>query len=846
MCNQSYLHNKVKTSMKMLQRILVNMSANNRVSLPVQAIIIGALLTIVIYPDVVLRGATVSNYGQHSAHLNGLSHTELYLERYGRSYHHGLNDSGGAIWQSEPMQQFMTWVLRNGESPYWNRFSGAGSVGPETLVDQKFSPFTILLAIAGGSTTAFHLIWFLLNSLAISSLFYVFVRFFTVSRLAALAGCVVYALNGYNIAQLNSNVSQVYLYFPALLLTLCSYAAHPKVLRFVALIGACLLVFATTFLPVSMLTFVTVYSLAIGFSVSHCIRHEHRIIRYVFPVLSVQVGAALVAFLMLAILYFPIIESFPILKSLSMYKERVFYPASLNNLIALFTPKHFWESYSAIDPSLWSDKSSNYIGNVVFHFGIVPVTVTAAVLTVRFQWRATLVYMAFSILVVALGRVFNVPIISDVIGQIYMFGNIGEQYWWTVIAIVFPVLVAFGFDGIKCNRSGWIPIITVFLIVVLCLIYTGFTYDVPGAGRIVAAVVYVVMAISFVLAAASVIYHLKNSEGESKLMYRFTLLFLIFAELTFYMNHYRYERSDYFENPPKDVQFLREHLGDYRIANYGWRGVPPEYGAAYQIAQIGSMNMNILPTYLTFYQRVFLPDPSQRWGQFVTLHNARDIIPSESDVMFDMMGVKYVLISPAWKKQAEALIKRGYSEVFQTSYISIFENNDVFPRIYAVTRLERGEHTPELLGYSPRDVALTMDDNLLELAKEYGVGLTSVEWGDITIADSVVTLAEYKNTYLQATVDLEQSAVVVLMDNWHPNWRAFVDGKEVYLGLVNESFRGVVMPAGRHILEMEYAPRTLNLAYAVSLLMVLSILLLLFFHRRIDELLTSSHPIISV
>lgn len=70
------------------------------------------------------------------------------------SYHEllvggGYHDNGGASFQSEPMMEFMKNTLSSGQSPYWNPYSSAGAVGPETLVDQKFSLFTICYAILG-------------------------------------------------------------------------------------------------------------------------------------------------------------------------------------------------------------------------------------------------------------------------------------------------------------------------------------------------------------------------------------------------------------------------------------------------------------------------------------------------------------------------------------------------------------------------------------------------------------------------------------------------------------------------------------------------------------------------
>jgi hypothetical protein len=43
------------------------------------------------------------------------------------------NDIGGAIWQSEPMMEFMRHTLWTLDSPYWNPYSAAGSLVQKRL-----------------------------------------------------------------------------------------------------------------------------------------------------------------------------------------------------------------------------------------------------------------------------------------------------------------------------------------------------------------------------------------------------------------------------------------------------------------------------------------------------------------------------------------------------------------------------------------------------------------------------------------------------------------------------------------------------------------------------------------
>ena len=54
------------------------------------------------------------------------------------------------------------------------------------------------------------------------------------------------------------------------------------------------------------------------------------------------------------------------------------------------------------------------------------------------------------------------------------------------------------------------------------------------------------------------------------------------------------------------------------------------------------------------------------------------------------------------------------------------------------------------------------------------------------------------------------------------------------LGRVNEAFRGVPLAAGRHVIEMTYAPRTLALGKALSVLGLMLVAAILLLGRRLD------------
>ena len=70
------------------------------------------------------------------------------------------------------------------------------------------------------------------------------------------------------------------------------------------------------------------------------------------------------------------------------------------------------------------------------------------------------------------------------------------------------------------------------------------------------------------------------------------------------------------------------------------------------------------------------------------------------------------------------------------------------------------------------------------------------------------------------------SRILVVSENYHSNWSAFVDGRETEILRANYVWKGVVVPAGEHEVEFRYFSKTLALsrtATFASLVLILGI-----------------------
>jgi len=84
-------------------------------------------------------------------------------------------------------------------------------------------------------------------------------------------------------------------------------------------------------------------------------------------------------------------------------------------------------------------------------------------------------------------------------------------------------------------------------------------------------------------------------------------------------------------------------------------------------------------------------------------------------------------------------------------------------------------------------------------------------------------VAESRQGRLRGSVTVTWPAFVVFPGNWASGWRARVDGRPVKVLRANLSSKGVMVPSGRHEVEIEYRPRGFAIGGAVSILALLAL-----------------------
>ncbi|HEX7828701.1 MAG TPA: hypothetical protein VF787_03560, partial [Thermoanaerobaculia bacterium] len=115
------------------------------------------------------------------------------------------------------------------------------------------------------------------------------------------------------------------------------------------------------------------------------------------------------------------------------------------------------------------------------------------------------------------------------------------------------------------------------------------------------------------------------------------------------------------------------------------------------------------------------------------------------------------------------------------------------------------------------------------LKTKYVPGMTFIEGEAFTPAPA--RIRGVRETTQSATLDVEASgrAFLVMSVTPHKYWRITIDGVETTAIITNIGYQGVVVPPGRHVVEMRYSNPLIAASAAIS---IASLLALYIFVRR--------------
>lgn len=203
------------------------------------------------------------------------------------------------------------------------------------------------------------------------------------------------------------------------------------------------------------------------------------------------------------------------------------------------------------------------------------------------------------------------------------------------------------------------------------------------------------------------------------------------------------------------------------------------------------------------------PVQQQRWQEF--LDNLNFASP-----MLDIMNVKYLIYDAAQYQQERAAMGERFRPVFTSPDGAeiVVENRQVLPKAWLVPAVFTVPTPSQALSilrspnYDPRQVALV--ETPAPLALEEPGASPAGSAGN-------VRLDKYEGELIILSADVVRNSLLVIGEKYANGWKATVDGKPVEIQRVNYLQRGVYLTPGRHEVRFSFDPISFKLGKWLTL-----------------------------
>lgn len=248
----------------------------------------------------------------------------------------------------------------------------------------------------------------------------------------------------------------------------------------------------------------------------------------------------------------------------------------------------------------------------------------------------------------------------------------------------------------------------------------------------------------------------------------------------------------------------------------------------------GVMRTNVTSIFGLYSPEYFDPLHIRRYAELVSFANAGDkrlgvtrsdvlltsdaSVSAEVDVrrnrFLDLTSTRYLV-----GKINEVETTNNNSLVWEDSQWRILSRASTLPRMYMVYKSETLRGDDQLLSrlFDPQFNVF----NTIVLETDPPAGVTTSE----LLQPSNVLITRYLDNLVESEVVASQAGFLVLTDTWYPGWKAYVDGKETPIMRTNYTFRGVVVPEGKHEVVFSYEPKSVRVGLGITLISSLFVLL---------------------
>jgi hypothetical protein len=197
-------------------------------------------------------------------------------------------------------------------------------------------------------------------------------------------------------------------------------------------------------------------------------------------------------------------------------------------------------------------------------------------------------------------------------------------------------------------------------------------------------------------------------------------------------------------------------------------------------------------------------------GEAQNYHDANILPAGLGSPLLDLLNTRYIIIPSTFPESRTDLntLMATYPAVYRDDRVTVLERPSALPRAWMVHETavaETGAVLPLLAGGTVDYRQTAVVEHAVE-----GLAPSADASGDR------VEIASYGPERIRLDVDSASGGLVVLSEAFYPGWNAYIDGKRADAVRVDYLLRGVVVPAGAHVIEWRFESRSLTIGTLIS------------------------------
>lgn len=679
--------------------------------------------------------------------------------------------------QIYPWKKFTIDQLKQGQIPWWNPYNFSGNPHVANFQTAVFSPFNLLYFVLP-FLDAWSIV-VLLQPLLAGLFMYALLREFSISKSGSVLGAISYMFCGFiTVWMAYGTLSMAIAFLPLVLHGIERTFRKPTVSSTLTIsIAIALSLFSGHFqTSLYVLLFSSAFFLFKFFSTK-----QKKASLFVFSGFTIGLILSLPQLL-------PTVQQYSLAPRSEIFLKSGGIP--IQYLITIFSPDFFGNPVTRND---WFGSYAEWASFI----GIIPFFLAFITLA---QKRNKLVYFFFISGLIALILAMESPLLS-ILGslQLPVLSTSTPSRIIVLFSFAFSVLAGFGLDNLvrlleKRETKKLIPaaaLIVILLGVALVILFVIKPFD---PDRLAIAKRNIVLPAILFAGGVGAVF-LQHVLKHKKTFFFLPLLFIFltsFDSLRYVQKWMPFDpRALVFPDVPVTAE-IKERIGNGRI--YGNLG--NEVNVYYGISSIEGYD----PLYIGRYGELIA---SAEKGQ--PSKSARSVVQlarngKYTDRILDLLGVNLIFhpiadtnqgwAYPVWKDD------NRYKQLYNDGKFQLFQNTQAIPRVKLFYNYEILNSDAEIIKrFYSEDFdfrnTLILEHSVKQLDKN-GSGSTQI--------------VSYSPTKVVVRVITDSPALLFFSDPYYPNWKAFVDDKEVTILRADYAFRGVVVKKGSSTIEFIYKP----------------------------------------